>query len=287
MRRRQEISGAPERFRAVSRGRVAGAAAGTRFPIAADEPSDGPQVSRERADGHVRGVSGPVTSDPVAAEDTAASDVVAELEDARNVLVAAPAIGAARHRACAELLGTTPAEDTNALAVTYGRSAERWLADYDEHAAAFPRHLVVVSVGERQRSTQGWSEGGTTTQPLVPHEPVVDTVEDPHDLTGLGIVLSEYLRDFDEQRFESGPTAVACCFDSITALLQYADPDRVYQFLHVVTDRAARLDATAHYHVDPAAHDEQTLATLRSLFDAQVDATAGPDPETWTVSRRR
>jgi hypothetical protein len=30
-----------------------------------------------------------------------------------------------------------------------------------------------------------------------------------------------------------------------------------------------------HFHVDPAAHDEQTLATLRTLFDAVVTVEDG------------
>lgn len=68
------------------------------------------------------------------------------------------------------------------------------------------------------------------------------------------------------------------CFDSITALLQYTTVEKAFRFLHVLTNRVRRTGATAHYHLIPGTHDEQALATLGTLFDARIDATAGPTP---------
>jgi hypothetical protein len=50
-------------------------------------------------------------------------------------------------------------------------------------------------------------------------------------------------------------------------MLQYVELDQAFRFLHVVTDRLADADAMAHFHVDPGAHDDETIETLTSLFD--------------------
>jgi hypothetical protein len=42
------------------------------------------------------------------------------------------------------------------------------------------------------------------------------------------------------------------------------------------------VDAVAHYHIDPEAHDDQVLATLSSLFDA----VARFDDGDWEIRSR-
>jgi hypothetical protein len=64
---------------------------------------------------------------------------------------------------------------------------------------------------------------------------------------------------------------IAVCFNSVTSLLQYADLQRAFRFLHVVTGRVKTVGGVGHYHLDPDAHDSQTLATLKGLFDAVVE----------------
>ncbi len=61
------------------------------------------------------------------------------------------------------------------------------------------------------------------------------------------------------------------CFHSLTALIQYADLQRVFRFLHVLTARIDLIDAVAHFHMDPGAHDAQTRNTLVQLFDAVIN----------------
>jgi hypothetical protein len=38
----------------------------------------------------------------------------------------------------------------------------------------------------------------------------------------------------------------------------------------MLTNRLTELGASAHFHIDPAAHDEQTVAQLAQAFDDQV-----------------
>lgn len=92
----------------------------------------------------------------------------------------------------------------------------------------------------------------------------VGTEVDPGDLTGIGIAIAESL--------EPGTSV---CFDSLTAMLQYADSERAFQFLHALGERCATAETTAHFHLDFESADETTHAALSTLMDAIVDPTEG------------
>jgi hypothetical protein len=114
----------------------------------------------------------------------------------------------------------------------------------------------VIAIGEIERSAV--PDGGSSP----PSNVSTASISSPGDLTGLGIKLSQCLSSWSG---DAKPTAVH--FDSLTTLLQFADLKRVFQFVHVVTGRIESAGAVGYFHLDPAAHDEQTVATLRSIFD--------------------
>lgn len=93
----------------------------------------------------------------------------------------------------------------------------------------------------------------------------VEMVDRPGDLTDIGVAVTERVADWPPDE----PTAF--CLHSVTAQLQYADDDRVYRFLRTLLDHLAERDVTAHVHMNPAAHEDQTVATLETLFDAVVE----------------
>lgn len=99
-----------------------------------------------------------------------------------------------------------------------------------------------------------------------------EVLSDPGDLTGMGIAVTECL--------DSLPSGVRVCFDSLTVLLQYVDVERAFRFLHVFSRYLADADGSLHVHLDPAAGDPETVATLAPLFDAVVRYEDGA----WTVS---
>mgnify|MGYP000591950780 CR=1 FL=1 len=101
----------------------------------------------------------------------------------------------------------------------------------------------------------------------------VKSVSTPDDLTGLGITLSQALSTHED---------AVVCFDSLTVLLQYVDTETAYEFLNALTGHLYAADARAHFHLDPAAHDTQTVDALASLFDAIVEA----EGEAWSARRR-
>ncbi|WP_254272732.1 DUF7504 family protein [Haloarcula marina] len=180
-------------------------------------------------------------------------DLPPGLGDAGTVLVAAPSMSGegGGGRICTALLRRAPA-DATVLWVTYTRSVTTCLADA---GSAVPTDgeasLRVITVGDTGSGTATAPEGIET-----------DTVATPADLTGLGVTLSQRIATAD---------TVVCCFDSLTALLQYVDHERVYAFLHAVTRQLYRTGGRAHFHVDPTAHDRRTVDALTPLFDAVAE----------------
>lgn len=197
--------------------------------------------------------------------------------DEGNTLVLAPAIGEGSDEACGLLFDVANPASANVLFVTLTGTADecvdRW---YEDIAASTPANLGIVCVDESTRSAS-MAAGSGAQASLGGH---VRTVGSPGDLTGIGVSISEFLSEW------AGAGETVACFDSITPLLQYTDTRRVFQFFHVLTRRMEEAGARAHYHMDPAAHDEQTVQTFVSLFDEVVDfrdESEGPAAETTSV----
>ncbi|MFH5800227.1 hypothetical protein [Haladaptatus sp. CMAA 1911] len=174
--------------------------------------------------------------------------------------------------ACVDMLTTSPPSEENVLWVTFTRSPDACIQDWLAHAGERPANLRFISVGETLRSV-------ATSAPMqeTPTDAVMDTLSNPGDLTGLGIKISEVL-----QQWHGNGNRTVACFHSLTALLQYSDVQTVYKFLHVLTGRFTTADVTAHFHLDPDAHDSQTVNTLKTLFDAVAEF----DGDEWNVRTR-
>lgn len=183
---------------------------------------------------------------------------LSELSDVSNVLLLAPSLGGRGNDICLDLLTQTPPSETNVLAISYTDTPQEWVENWLAHASVSPVRGGIVSIGQADASVDdpSWA---------------VKTVENPSDLTGIGIELSELLSGMataaDDQEH------ITVCFDGITSLLQYAELQRAFRFLHVVTGRVKTVGGVGHYHIDPEAHDRQTLATLKGLFDAVIEVT--------------
>ncbi|MFW5935373.1 MAG: DUF7504 family protein [Halolamina sp.] len=167
---------------------------------------------------------------------------------------------------CTQLLHPDAAADTNVLWVSFTKSPDQQLRRWRDHADGQPAEMGIVSVEDSTRSVAadaGTAGGG----PSLPETNApIETVTSPNDLTGLGIRITEFLTDWAEN---DNQTVV--CFDSLTALLQYVELETAYEFLHIVTGRLATVDAFAHFHMDPEAHDQQTVEVLTGLMDAVVE----------------
>lgn len=182
-------------------------------------------------------------------------------EPPANVLCRAPTMSRGTTEVCP---GVGPAGDRNLLLVSLTGNPDRRLDAWKRHGD-LPRNVAILSA----EATRGAAAAdGTTATTFGPDGGTTSTatISEPGDLTGLGIKLNECLT-----AWEDDDALTAVCFDSVTTLLQYVDTRRAFRFFHVLTRRVRSLGALAHYHVDPAAHDEQTLATIEGLFSDVYD----------------
>lgn len=197
-----------------------------------------------------------------------------QLADASNVLLLVPSMDARNEEACTSLLTVPDPGESNVLNVTFGGSPDDRIEIWRRHVGdELPAKAAIVSVGEGNRSAVAARTGAERFEDRV----ALEFVSDPGDLTGLGMRITERLGEWDGD----GNRNVAC-FHSLTALLQYADLERSYRFLHVLTGHFESSDTLAHYHMDPGAHDEQTINTMKTLMDAVIEV----DDEDWSVSTR-
>jgi hypothetical protein len=189
------------------------------------------------------------------------------LEDVSNVLLLVPSLGNQGREACLDLLSLTAPDETNVLTVTYTNTAPEWVEYWQGRVGQSPLRGGIVAIGQGDETVDNPSWA-------------VKTVENPTDLTGIGIELSELLSTM--AKAANDDENIAVCFDSITSLLQYADLQRAFRFLHVVTGRVKTVDGVGYYRLDPDAHDRQTLATLKGLFDAVIEID---EDGNWDVQR--
>ncbi|WP_435193776.1 DUF7504 family protein [Natronomonas sp. EA1] len=188
---------------------------------------------------------------------------------ASSVLLLAPSLDSAGEETCGHLCSAAVPADLNLLSVTLTGGADdvldRWRRTVDRD---LPAEVGIITVGEATRSAAAVA----ADESMAASDVKITSVSNPSDLTGLGIKTSQCLSAWEDSDNET-----VVCFDSLTTLLQFAEVRRVFQFLHVLTKRIDSTGATAHFHMDPEAHDQQTKATLKSLFDVTYELA--PDGE--------
>jgi hypothetical protein len=168
--------------------------------------------------------------------------------------------------ACMALSGVDDPDGVDVVFVTFTKSADQRLAAWRDHANAPPANIGIVSV------EMGGANGGGS--PDRPGGPAVRRISDPSDLTGVGIAISEFLSVWDDTDQQT-----VVCFDSVTALLQYVDANRVFQFLNEMTSKFEQAGVHAHFHLLPEAHEAQDLSVLTSLFGDRKTAASVVDDD--------
>ena len=141
--------------------------------------------------------------------------------------------------------------------VAYDGTGETVVEDWLEHAGGLPARLNVIDVGGMVRSAEGRSS------PVPIHPTATVYTVSPANLTALGTRVSDLLRGDDGRP--------VLCFDSVSMLLQYAEVETAYQFLHVLTGRVHAVDGVGYYHFDPSTHEFRTVEAVKSLFDRVVE----------------
>lgn len=98
----------------------------------------------------------------------------------------------------------------------------------------------------------------------------------PSDMTGIGVKVSSFLKEFREER---GIQDNRVLVDSVSTLLAHSNLETVFRFLHVFTGRIRSVDGFGVFVVDSVAHDEKEYSTLRQLFDGVVEVERRDDED--------
>jgi KaiC/GvpD/RAD55 family RecA-like ATPase len=188
------------------------------------------------------------------------SDV--DVDPGTNLLIEGPPMSGKRDLGF-EILETGAVAGEGSIIVTTKDSADRVLEDFQELVGDSDAMVGVVDCVTKQQGM-----GNQTESELVRY------ASSPVDLTGIGIELSELLRALYQQR---GVTHNRILLHSLSTLLMYSELQTVFRFLHVFTGRVQSADALGLFVIDSSAHDEQTVSTLKQLFDGIVTVRESED----------
>ncbi|WP_436346612.1 DUF7504 family protein [Natronorubrum sp. FCH18a] len=174
----------------------------------------------------------------------------AEIEPPANVLLVHATHG--ESDACADLCHEH--DPTAELRVTFGDDRPN-----EPNPDDIEGTLGLLRIGDLLHGDDGESDPDFTGTV------VTDSVCDPTDLSEIGVAISRFCKHWDES-----DERITVCFDSLDAVLRYPSPKRVFQFVHVLTNRLASVDAYAHFHFDPTRHEDRVVSTFGTIFDSVV-----------------
>lgn len=173
-----------------------------------------------------------------------------------NLLIEGPPMTGKRELAF-RVLGTGSNQGEGSIVVTTKDSADRIQEAFLEVAGVEDPLVGIVDCVTRQQGTDTPLEGE-----------LVRYASSPVDLTGIGIELSELLREFYQDR---DVTENRVLLHSLSTLLMYSNLQTVFRFLHVFTGRIQSADALGLFVIDSTGHDAQTMSTLKQLFDGAIE----------------
>jgi KaiC/GvpD/RAD55 family RecA-like ATPase len=171
-----------------------------------------------------------------------------------NLLLSGPPMTGKRDLAF-DVLAHGSRDGDGAIVVSTKDSADRVRATFDDHVDG-DAPLGVVDCVTRQQGLETDAD-----------DELVRYASSPVDLTGIGIEFSELLRHLYQQR---GVERNRTLLYSLSTLLMYSNLQTVFRFLHVSTGRVQSVDGLGLFLIDDTAHDDQTMSTLKQLFDGVV-----------------
>jgi hypothetical protein len=185
-----------------------------------------------------------------------------KVRDASNILLHAPTPHPRERNICPDLLGLRPPDESNVWCLGITISPEERLWHWTDRVGHFPSGFKLVTVGNpashATRTTPAFDESNGDL-------PEVITISEPSNLTKIGVKFTEALNEW-----QGSSERTMVCIHSITALIQYAEFAQVFKFLHSLKTEVEEASAVAHYHMDPTAHEKQTVGKIKQLFDTVV-----------------
>ena len=180
----------------------------------------------------------------------------ASVDPGTNVLISGGQM-LGKERLALELLAAGSEEE--AIAVTSDTAGGRLRDSFESVAGGLDRLRVVDCTGASSKGSFDDTDD-------------MKYVASPGDLTGIGMGIVKCTRDMGES-----VDGLRLAVLSLSTLLRYSDPDRVFNFLHTVTGRVSAADYLGIATLDPGAHDPQDVNTLSSQFDVVVELREADD----------
>jgi hypothetical protein len=94
----------------------------------------------------------------------------------------------------------------------------------------------------------------------------------PGDLTGMSLEFAKLVDRFDDA---GAGDRVRVGLASVSTLLMYTDVRTAFRFLHVFTSRIRSGGLFGVFAMDPGMHDQQTVNTVRAVFDCEARVADG------------
>jgi|GEM_PF-2360705 len=179
----------------------------------------------------------------------------------------------------------------NVLVVSAVRTVRDAIEEWRRHAGSLPDAFGLITYAEFGRSASATETGTPSRKPLSGPGPgvgdgadvTVTSMSEPGDLRRLGTAVTLYLDDWTDTDRET-----LVHVDAFAPFVDASGVEPAFQFLHLLVQSAAQLDADVVVELDPSATDERTINTFRPLFDRTVDATTdGVDDELRAVLENR
>ena len=96
----------------------------------------------------------------------------------------------------------------------------------------------------------------------------------PVDLTGIGVKISQF---FEEYFMKKNIRKTQLHINSLSTILMYSNIQTVFRFLHVFTGRIKAAGSLGIYVLESGMHDEQSISTLKQLFDGLIEIKSEND----------
>jgi hypothetical protein len=155
----------------------------------------------------------------------------------------------ATHEAVVDILAEA---SEPSILVTTNASAHDAIAEFEARDALANRQVGIIDCTAQE---------STDTEAATP----VRFLGSPGDLTGISLEFAKLVKEFQAK---NGRLRVG--FSTISTMLMYTDTETVFRFLHVVTSRIQTGDWLGVFTLDPGMHDDQTVNTVRAVFDCEA-----------------
>jgi len=183
--------------------------------------------------------------------------------DADSVLISGPPMSGKY-----DLFNRLLSEQSSApIVVSTGRTGDKVRSDYERITGVGADDVVVIDCVTHQ---QGDKPADTATTKYV---------GSPGDLTEIGIKFTDVVES-------SAGLSRAVGVYSLSELLMYWDPERIYRFTRVMTSQTSGQDWPFVGVVGSTTHDEQVIHTLHEPFELVVETRMADDERQFRVRGR-